>query len=112
MPDLLIGVCVGVLLTLVVQWAIGRGRKKTPVADVLQFPAQPATQASGFLDSILEEETEDEAIERLRRNLRVKVFHDEEQMQRLIESERKRQPQATMRVLVEAAIERWERDNR
>ncbi len=116
MPDLLLGVCVGVLLTLAVQWALQwtttRTRKKPPVADVLQFPAQPAGQATGFLDSILEEETEDEAIERLKRNLRVKVFHNEEQMQRLIESERKRQPQSTMRVMLEAAIERWERDNR
>ena len=112
MPELWIGVCLGVVLTLAVQWMLKRKPQK-PTAEVLEFPLRPAApSSSGFLDSIMEEETEDEVIERLRRNLRVKVSHNDEQLNRLIESERKRQPEASMRILLEAAIERWERDNR
>jgi hypothetical protein len=48
----------------------------------------------------------------LRQNLRLKVSYDEEKIDRLIEHERQRLPKASLQVLMESAIERWERDNR
>lgn len=48
----------------------------------------------------------------LRQNLRLKVGYNEEIIDRLIELERERMPRASLRALMEAAIERWERDNR
>ncbi len=55
--------------------------------------------------------------EALRQNLRIKVTHDEEKIDRLIEIERselkrKGQLDATVEDLMERAIERWERENR
>jgi len=48
----------------------------------------------------------------LRQNLRVKVGYDEARVDRLIEMERQKQPNASLRSLMEAAIEHWERNNR
>jgi hypothetical protein len=117
MRDLFAGICLGILLTLAIQWAQRRSRRRKPdPSKILEFPAPPPPQLSvasdGFLDSIMAEEDEDEVVARLRRNLRVKVFHDDAKLERLIENERRRTPGASMRILLEAAIERWERDNR
>lgn len=51
-------------------------------------------------------------IERLHQNLRLKTGYNEEIIQRLIQFERERLPNANMEVWMEAAIDRWERDNR
>ena len=48
----------------------------------------------------------------LRQNLRLKVGYDEAKIDRLIEFERTRMPNASPQALMQAAIERWERDNR
>ena len=48
----------------------------------------------------------------LRQNLRLKVAYDEEKIDRLIDLERQRLPNASLRALMEAAIEKWERDSR
>jgi len=48
----------------------------------------------------------------LRQNLRLKVGWDEARIDRLIALERERLPKASLQTLMEAAIERWERDNR
>jgi hypothetical protein len=48
----------------------------------------------------------------LRQNLRLKLGYDEAKIDRLIELERERMPRASLQALMEAAIERWERDNR
>jgi len=48
----------------------------------------------------------------LRQNLRLKVGWDESKIDRLIQLERERLPKASLQTLMEAAIERWERDNR
>jgi hypothetical protein len=48
----------------------------------------------------------------LRQNLRLKVGWDEATIDRLIGLERERLPKASLQTLMEAAIERWERDNR
>ena len=50
--------------------------------------------------------------EALRQNLRVKMLHDEAKVDGAIERERKRLPNATLAECMQAAIERWERDNR
>ena len=51
-------------------------------------------------------------IARLRQNLRLKVGYNEETIDRLIAMERERIPTASLSTLMEAAIERWERENR
>jgi hypothetical protein len=48
----------------------------------------------------------------LRQNLRIKAGWDEARVDRLIQLERERMPNAPLRQLMESAIERWERDNR
>lgn len=48
----------------------------------------------------------------LRQNLRLKVSYNEATIDRLIELEREKLPDAPLQTLMEAAIERWERDNR
>jgi hypothetical protein len=48
----------------------------------------------------------------LRRNLRLKVSYDEAEIDRLIEAERTRMPEASEVEWYRAAIERWEQDNR
>lgn len=51
-------------------------------------------------------------IDRLRQNLRTKTLHDEALIDRMIQNERERLPNANMEVWMEAAIARWEYDNR
>ena len=70
MLELAIGVCLGVLLTLAAQRLL---KPKHP-AQVLEFPAPRLQESTGFVDSILDEETDDEVVERLRRNLRVNLL--------------------------------------
>jgi hypothetical protein len=48
----------------------------------------------------------------LRQNLRLKVGYNEETIDRLIGLERERLPNESLQTLMEAAIERWERENR
>ncbi len=57
-------------------------------------------------------ESDPSIVTSLRQNLRLKVMHDEDKVERLIDMERERAPNASHRELLEAAIERWERDNR
>lgn len=53
-----------------------------------------------------------ELIVKLRKNLSVKVMYDEAKVDRLIDYERRLNPNASLVVLIQAAIDRWERDNR
>jgi hypothetical protein len=48
----------------------------------------------------------------LRQNLRVKLLHDEEKIERLIELEKKSNPSSSEIELYRAAIINWERFNR
>ena len=57
-------------------------------------------------------ETEELRIKELYRNLLIKNLHDKEVVNRLIEFERNRNPNATKAELLQSAIDRWERDNR
>ena len=56
--------------------------------------------------------TGSERVTGLRQNLLRKVSWDEAVMERLIEFERGKLPNAPLHTLFESAIERWERDNR
>lgn len=51
-------------------------------------------------------------IAELRQNLRLKFMYDEAKIDRAIDLERKRIPNVPLEELMQAAIERWERDNR
>jgi len=51
-------------------------------------------------------------IESLRQNLRLKTGYNEPLIDRLVQFERERLPNAPLQTLMESAIERWERDNR
>lgn len=53
-----------------------------------------------------------EVLASLRRNLRLKVMYDEAKIDRLIDFERRKNPNAREVELMQAAIDRWERDNR
>jgi hypothetical protein len=55
---------------------------------------------------------DEEELDRLRQQLRVKVMYDEAKVERLIEHEREREPGAGPAAWLRAALERWERDNR
>jgi hypothetical protein len=48
----------------------------------------------------------------LRQNLRLKLGYNELAIDRLIQLEREKLPDASLQTLMEAAIERWERENR
>lgn len=53
-----------------------------------------------------------ELIIKLRQNLRLKVMSDEAKIDRLIDFERKYNPNGSEEELMQAAIDRWEDDNR
>jgi hypothetical protein len=52
------------------------------------------------------------AVASLRQNLKLKVGYDEAKIDRLIALEKQKMPNAPLHTLMQAAIERWERDNR
>ena len=56
--------------------------------------------------------TEADRLEELRQNLRVKFLYDEARVEEAVARERDRAPDAGMIQWLEAAIFRWERENR
>jgi hypothetical protein len=94
----LMEICIGVLVAVIAFLAFRR-RSRSPLRRT-----GPQT--------VKIHETSPSAIPRLRQNLRLKVGWDESKIERLIELERERMPRASLQVLMESAIERWERDNR
>ena len=54
----------------------------------------------------------DSPLEALRRDLMTKCLHNTTLVNRLIEAERERRPDADLEQLYRSAISRWERDNR
>jgi hypothetical protein len=77
-----------------------------------------AGQGDNLLESILggsagtPVKTEADRIAELRQNLRVKFLHDENQVEQAITREREHAPDGSMVQWLEAAIFRWERENR
>jgi hypothetical protein len=94
-----LGVCV-LVVVVVVLILLARRRKSTP----LGRSAGPKTVKIHNINH--------SAIPALRQNLRVKVGWDDSKIDRLIDLERERMPNASLQTLMESAIERWERDNR
>lgn len=105
LAGLLLGILVGAAGTLMYT-----KRKKRP----RPTPAKPTptTTPRVSLDDIVGAGSQDDRVEQLRQNLRLKYMYDEEKMERAIAFERERQPQAPPEEHLQAAIERWERDNR
>jgi hypothetical protein len=95
----ILGVLVGVVGTLVVGTLRSRRNAAAPSASGTPIAPSPAR-------------AEDGEIAALRQNLRLKVMYDEEKIDRLIQTERERMPNASLRQLMRSAIERWERENR
>jgi hypothetical protein len=87
-----------VVVVLVVKWWLGRKKHRL----TLPRPTIHFTPTR----------TVAEEIGKLRQNLRIKVGWDEVKIDRLIDLEREIMPNASLQVLMESAIERWERDNR
>ena len=113
MLQLLVGIALGILLTLGFQRIVS-SRNRLPAA--LPRPsADPDNSVSAdvlFEKPGLEVDVENGIEAKLRQNLRVKLAYDESKVDRSIELERERRPDASMRSLLESAIERWERENR
>jgi hypothetical protein len=98
-----IGGVVVIIIVAVVFIAKGKA-KRSDNPDVLElFPALRG--AGGQPISPKDEAT-------LRQNLMVKLQHQEDKVNAAIEFERHRDPAASTGQLMQAAIERWERENR
>ena len=107
---LLIGFAVGVLACVILYIFLKRSKAPDKIVSLPQSkhpeslpkpqqsrPAVPQNQ---------------ELITQLRQNLRLKVMYDEAKIDRLIDFERQRNPNGNEVELMQAAIERWERQNR
>lgn len=79
--------------------------------DRAEHPTRPAS-AQNIRQTQPHREYSSAEIEALRQNLRLKVLYDETKIDHLIAMERERLPKGSLAELMQAAIERWERDNR
>ena len=117
MAELLTGILIGVLLTLAAQRLARGKRPEPPMPDPAKPPLAPPDD-DPMSASILFERPEEpgptqaEIESRLRQNLRVKLAYDEAKIDRLIELEREKRPNASLASLLESAIDRFERENR
>jgi hypothetical protein len=102
----LVGFGVGVAGTRLLRGSTPSGKR----AGWGQAPASsPGPEQTPLLEQILGKG--DEA-EELRQNLRVKLLYDEAKVDQAVSYERERNPQASEKELLQAAIYRWERENR
>ena len=118
MAGFLAGIFIGVLLTLVAQ-RLGKGKqpeppKPAPAPQPELAPPDDDPMSASILFERPEEPgpTQAEIESRLRQNLRVKLAYDEAKIDRLIELEREKRPNASLASLLESAIDRFERENR
>jgi hypothetical protein len=122
MTNLILGLVLGFAVGLALGLAIPRLRRQ-PVATPSPLPVTGAT-STPLLDSLLgdtpvaqrgpseKNEKVDNRAAVLHQNLRVKLQYDEEAVERAIARERDQHPHLPEVELMQAAIERWERDNR
>lgn len=83
------------------------------LALVIVIQQRRASTSAQKAPSVRKPVQEDQAeIASLRHNLRLKMFYDEEKIDRAIEFERARLPNGTLKQWMEIAIARWERENR
>jgi hypothetical protein len=87
-------------------WAKQGARRKGAIHQPPRIMPQASTPR------VEKQPTDPTVLAALRQNLRVKVLYNEAIIDRLIELERQRMPNAPLQSLMEAAIERWERENR
>jgi hypothetical protein len=95
----LVGVVTGVIATLLVMRSF---RTSPGGASKPGLPTHPLGMPS---------HSNEHELAGLRQNLRLKVLYDEAKIDRLIQAERDRAPNAGLAELMRNAIDRWERDN-
>lgn len=119
--DLILGLVVGFLAGLAVGFGLNFYWQRRAAA---MPPA--ASPHAGHSDNLLETilgggpaaaaspavKTEAERVEELRQNLRLKFLFDEDKVEQAITREREQAPDASLAQLLEAAVYRWERENR
>jgi hypothetical protein len=101
--DLALAITIAALAGFVAGYLTGRAVHGGPEQGAVAAAKAPAVRDT---------ERATEELAALRQNLRVKCGHDEAKVDRLIEAERRRVPEAPEVKLIQAAIDRWERDNR
>jgi hypothetical protein len=116
----LLGLAVGVGVAGGLSFALRRaaeGREgETPAPpDATPRPREAPAVAPDLLDEVITESriaTREDEAKRLRQELRARMLHDEEKVERAVAAERERAPTASEVELLRAALYRWERDNR
>ncbi len=106
-----LGFVAGVFATLVVISTLRHARTK-PVRTDDGTTAPWAVRTDDRKAAPWADRADDGEIAELRQNLRLKLMYDEARIDRLIDAERERCPQASLAQLMRTAIGRWERDNR
>jgi hypothetical protein len=101
----LLGLALGAILGSVITVLILRRRAPMPVID----GHEEFSRLLGDSDAPVAPEVSNLAA--LEQDLRVKCLHNNDLMERLIQSERERTPDASREQLLQAAIRRWERSN-
>jgi hypothetical protein len=112
MGDLVLGMLIGFVVGVLVcglAWGIA-GRQRQPGKPAAPPPVErEAPAGTPLLEQLL---AQTETAESLRQNLRVKFLYNEKKVDEAIDFERQRAPQSSEEELMQAAIARWERDNR
>jgi hypothetical protein len=111
MGDLVLGFLLGVAVGSIATAAVLR-RIPRPAQQPLSQPAAPSHEeavGASVLETMLSQES---MADRLRQDLRVKLLYDEAKVNAAIEFERQRNPSASEEEWMQAAIFRWERENR
>jgi len=129
MSAFLVTIFILVIILLIAYFAYKRGRRDIPTSPPKPLPAVNNTAQVGQ-PSITKPASptmsqrqrnapiapspiqHDARTEQLERNLRTKCFGDKGKMERLIQYEATRAPNASRATWIQNAIERWERDNR
>jgi hypothetical protein len=125
--DFVLGLLVGAVVGAAAGVAVLLGLRRRPAADGGALPDLPQQRAErpppreaasasvDLLDEVMTESriaSKDAEARRLRQDLRARMLHDEEKVERALAAERERAPQASEIELLRAALYRWERDNR
>ena len=118
--DFFLGLAIGLLIGVIIGLVLARFLNKPAAA--ADRPLSAATAAAppnaSVLDQILggddapQAPTEADRIHSLRQNLRVKFLHDDAKVEAAINREREHSPNGSMLQWLEAAVVRWERENR
>jgi len=122
MTYLFVGLVIGLLVGLAIGFMLGRQGSSSSSGKVAPRSAAVDT-GTPLLDSLLGGDAPPaqgavatkpapSRVATLHQNLRVKFQYDEDAIQRAIDFEREKFPAAGEEELLEAAIDRWERQNR